>query len=159
MNTNIHFWPYLSEIFFEWEIFQKNFVEKIKGPILCSIMVFFLNHAFYDTMWKNIVEPDWLQFIWCVYIACWIPKATNTLSEYVVIFCTAAILTRRRLSISYVHTLPVMFASGFCHSVDEFRSVYNSFKDLVLLCCLLGLASSRIHNYHPHGVPEMSSQQ
>jgi len=68
-------------------------------------------------------------------------------------------LTRRHLNVPYVRTLPVMFASGFRHSVDEFRSVYNSFKDLVPLCCLLGLASLRIHNYHPHAVPDMSSQQ
>ena len=36
-------------------------------------------------MWKYIIEPDWLQMIWCMYIACSISKATNTLSEYVII--------------------------------------------------------------------------
>ena len=36
-------------------------------------------------MWKNNVEPGRPQMtIWRVRIACWIPKATNTHSEYVI---------------------------------------------------------------------------
>ena len=38
-------------------------------------------------MWKTIVEPDRPQVtIWRMRIACWIPKATNTHSEYVIFF-------------------------------------------------------------------------
>jgi len=37
-------------------------------------------------MWKNIVEPDRLQHtIWRTRIACWVPKARNTNSEYVIL--------------------------------------------------------------------------
>ena len=37
-------------------------------------------------MWKNIVEGDRLQVtIWRMRTACWSLKATNTLSEYVII--------------------------------------------------------------------------
>jgi hypothetical protein len=37
-------------------------------------------------MWKNTVEPDRPQMtIWRMRIACWIPKATNTHSEYVIL--------------------------------------------------------------------------
>jgi len=37
-------------------------------------------------MWKNTVEPDRpLVTIWCIRVACWIPKATNTHSEYVML--------------------------------------------------------------------------
>jgi len=44
------------------------------------------NRAFYEIMWKNIVEPDRTQMtIWRMRIACWIPKATNTHSEYVIL--------------------------------------------------------------------------
>ena len=44
------------------------------------------NRAVYEIMWKNIVDPDRLQVtIWRMRIACWIPKATNTLSEYVIL--------------------------------------------------------------------------
>jgi len=44
----------------------------------------FENRAVYEIMWKNIVQPDRPQMtIWRMPIACWIPKATKTLSEYV----------------------------------------------------------------------------
>jgi len=37
-------------------------------------------------MWKNIVEPDRAQMtIWRMRIECWIPKATNTHSKYVIL--------------------------------------------------------------------------
>ena len=66
-------------------MFHKKVVEKIKTNLLCSI-TFFLNCAVYETMWKHIAEPDLPQMtIWHMHIACWIPKATNTLSEYVII--------------------------------------------------------------------------
>ena len=45
---------------------------------------FFENRSIYQIMWKNIVEPERPQMtIWHMRIACWIPKATNTHSEYV----------------------------------------------------------------------------
>jgi len=38
----------------------------------------------YEIMWKNTVEPNWPQMtVLCMSVACWIPKATNTTSEYV----------------------------------------------------------------------------
>ena len=37
-------------------------------------------------MWKNIVERDRPQMaIWRMRIACWIPKATDTYSQYVIL--------------------------------------------------------------------------
>jgi hypothetical protein len=46
--------------------------------------IIFLNRAVYEIMWKNIVEPDRPQMTICrTRIACWIPKSTNTHSEYV----------------------------------------------------------------------------
>ena len=42
------------------------------------------NRAVYERMWKNIVERGRPQMaIWRMRIACRIPKATNTQSEYV----------------------------------------------------------------------------
>jgi len=39
---------------------------------------------FYETMWRDIVEPDRPQkTIWRMRNAYWMPKATNTHSEYV----------------------------------------------------------------------------
>ena len=43
------------------------------------------NGAVYETMWKNIVQPDRSQMtIRRMRFACWIVKATDTHSEYVI---------------------------------------------------------------------------
>jgi hypothetical protein len=52
-------------------------------------------------MWKNIVKPDRPQTIRGMRIACWLPKATDTHSDYVV--STATMLTRKRLDVTFVH--------------------------------------------------------
>jgi len=45
------------------------------------------NHAVYDLKWNNIVEPGRPQMrVRRIRIACWISKATNTRSEYVLCF-------------------------------------------------------------------------
>jgi hypothetical protein len=56
VKTNTHFWSCLAYFFLKWEIFQTNIVEKIKTRILCWI-TFLENHAVYELMWKNVVEP------------------------------------------------------------------------------------------------------
>jgi len=51
-------------------------------------MTLYENLVAYEIMWKNIVEPDRPQIdniIRCMHIAFWIPKATNTHSEYVIV--------------------------------------------------------------------------
>jgi len=49
---------------------------------VCS---FFLNSAVYEIMWKNIIKRGMTQMtVWGMCIACWIPKATNTHSNYVI---------------------------------------------------------------------------
>ena len=46
---------------------------------------FFENSVVYDITWKNAVQPDRPQMtIWSVSIASWMPKATNTHSEFVI---------------------------------------------------------------------------
>jgi hypothetical protein len=60
-------------------------VEKTKTHILRS-GTFSKILPFYEIMWKNIVEPDRPQMAMeSMCIACWIPKATNTHSEYVIL--------------------------------------------------------------------------
>jgi hypothetical protein len=40
------------------------------------------NHAIYEMMWKNIVDPGRPQMrIWCLSIACWLPKIPTQKSE------------------------------------------------------------------------------
>jgi hypothetical protein len=56
-------------------------VEKIK-----TLFFPLENRAVYEIMWKNTVEPDRPQTaVWRMRFACWIPKATNTHSEYVIL--------------------------------------------------------------------------
>ena len=53
-------------------------------------------------MWKNIVEPDSPQgTIRRMLIACWIPKATNTISEFVTrIVFTVITSARKHLNVT-----------------------------------------------------------
>ena len=53
----------------------------------CLFFIFFFcNRVVYEIMWKNIVEPDGPQMTKRrIRIACWVPKATNTHSEYVIL--------------------------------------------------------------------------
>ena len=69
-------------------MFQTKVVGKIKTHILCSVtsyfFIFFENRAVYMIMWQHMVDRGRQQVtIWRMRIACWIPKATDTHSEYV----------------------------------------------------------------------------
>jgi hypothetical protein len=67
-------------------MFQKDIAEKIATTFLFSITLFRKLVLFYEIMCKNIIEPDRPQMtIRRMRIACWIPKAANTHSEYVVL--------------------------------------------------------------------------
>ena len=50
-------------------------------------LFFFENHAVYEIAWKNIVQPVRSQMttIWRMRVTCWITKATNTHSEFVIL--------------------------------------------------------------------------
>jgi hypothetical protein len=65
-------------------MFQTNVVEKLETHVLYSMTFFSENRAVHEKTWKNILKPDRPQMtIRRVLIACGIPKATNTLSEYI----------------------------------------------------------------------------
>ena len=54
--------------------------------ILNNLFFFSENRALYEIMWTNNVEPGKPQIkIRRMRIACWIPKATNTHSDYVIL--------------------------------------------------------------------------
>jgi hypothetical protein len=77
MNTDIHFLVISRSIFLNEKCSRQKLL-KIKTRILCSV-TFFERCDVYEIMWKNIVEPDRPQMtVWCLRIACWIPKAANT---------------------------------------------------------------------------------
>jgi hypothetical protein len=65
-------------------MFQKEVVEKIKTYHVHKL--FSENRAVYEIMWKNVVQPEGPQMTtWRTRIACWIPEATNTHSESVIV--------------------------------------------------------------------------
>jgi len=80
---------------------------------------FFFNCAIYEIMWKNIVEPDRPQMtIWCMHVASWITKATNTIMIYnTYCFSTATVVARTHLSVMlYVNCLSFFSNSvSFCN--------------------------------------------
>jgi len=69
---------------------QKKIVEKLETAFMFN-KLFFENLAIYEIRWKNIVEQDRPQMkTWCMRIACWIPRATNTHSGCVIIIIIAS---------------------------------------------------------------------
>jgi len=61
--------------------------------------------------WKNIVERDKPQMtIWRMRIACWIPKATNTQSQYVILtaFPLRQLVEQTHLNVT-LHVMGVLF--------------------------------------------------
>jgi len=63
---------------------SEEVVEKIEAYILGSITHFSKNRAVYEVMCKNTVELGRPQIkTWRMRILCWMPKATETYSEYV----------------------------------------------------------------------------
>jgi len=46
--------------------------------------------AVYAIMWKNTVEPGKPQMkVWRMCIVCWIPKSTDTISEFLLFHCNS----------------------------------------------------------------------
>jgi hypothetical protein len=83
----VHLWQYLAELLLEWEMFQTKVVESIKTHILYSKAFSFRKSCrLWDNVEKyvgagqatddNIVRR--MQFV------CWITKATDTHSKYVI---------------------------------------------------------------------------
>jgi len=73
--------------------------------------MFFENPTVNQIMWKNILEPGMPETtIRCMKIACWIPKATNTHSQYVILiaFPLQKWLKERAPQRYVICTLPVL---------------------------------------------------
>jgi hypothetical protein len=92
-------------------MFQTKFVEEIKTH-LCSTNFCPENRVIYEIMWKNMAESDKPQMtVQRMRFACWISKATNTHSEYVIkylLLSSATRVTRMRLNIT-LRILPLLF--------------------------------------------------
>jgi hypothetical protein len=107
-------------------------VEKIKIPILCSTNIFWQS-AIYEIMWKNLVESARPQMtIWHMRIACWIPKATQAHSEYVILI-TFALKHWLHGSASFLYFFILCCLVNFSFSCRDVRW-YHGFLSNVKSC-------------------------
>jgi len=68
------------------KICRTKAVENIKTHILCSITFFPEKCTVYEITWKKYCRPGRAKMkIWRMHSACWILKATNTHSAYVIL--------------------------------------------------------------------------
>ena len=68
---------------------SNKFVEKIKTHILCLINPPPENCTVQEKMWENILQPDRQQTtVRRMHSVCWIPKATNSHSEYAILIAS-----------------------------------------------------------------------
>jgi len=114
MKASVHLWSYLAHCL-EWKMFQTKVVEKIKTHFTFNISFFPLKSC---RLWDNVEKrfragqatDD--NIIWRVGFACWVPKATNTHSDYVILsaFSLQQWLQGRASTLRYT-ALPVLFCS------------------------------------------------
>jgi len=94
---------------------ETNVAARIRTNILCS-MSSSESCALYEIMWKNIVQPDRSQMtIWRMRIACCMPMATNTLSEYVTLiaFPRQKYLHECRSILRYTYIVCLVWLTAF----------------------------------------------
>jgi hypothetical protein len=86
MKTYVHLW-YVSEFFLEWEMFQTKVVQKIKTHILCSITFSRKSYRLWDNVenYGRARQATDDNIIRRMRFACWITKARETHSEYVIL--------------------------------------------------------------------------
>jgi hypothetical protein len=76
---------YLAELLLELETLQTEVVYGKSKHIMFNNF-FSENRAVYEIAWKNMVEPERLQMtLWRMRFSCWISKASNTHSVYVIL--------------------------------------------------------------------------
>jgi hypothetical protein len=83
MKTDKYFSSYLAQFFIQWKISQTKAVEKIKTQILNPTIFFPRKSWRWDNVKKILLSRVGHIKIWRLYIACCVPKATKTHSEYV----------------------------------------------------------------------------
>jgi len=114
------FLPKLHPFFLSKLTFPSKIVEEIKTHVLQSIIFFFENHAVYEIMGKNILEAGRPQMtIWCMHVACWITKVTNTYSVNVILilFQRQQWLRERALILRCMYTACLVRKYNAFHSI------------------------------------------
>jgi len=71
--------------FLQWEMFQTEVVEKFETHILCLVTLFRKPWLLWDNVKKITVEPVRPQTkTWRILISRWVPKSTDTHTEYII---------------------------------------------------------------------------
>jgi hypothetical protein len=99
-------------------MFQTGVVEKVRTYILYSI-IFFVNRAFYEIMWKDVVQSGRPQMtLWRMRFAYWTPKTANTHSVCVILifFPLQQWLLERASILRYTHTACLVLRPFFVTS-------------------------------------------
>jgi hypothetical protein len=121
MKTNIHFLSHLAQ-FFKQNFSHKIFRSDQNKHFMFNIFFFFENRAVVTIMSKIIIEPGRPQRnIRFMRISCWILKATNAHSEYVIptAFPQQKWLHERALTLRYTYIACPVTASLFIVDVDS----------------------------------------
>jgi len=126
MKINIHFWSHLVHFFSEWEIFQTEVVQKLKTHSLCSRNYFYENRAVYKIIWKKestVEQATDDNITRRMRIACWITKAKDIHSEYVMLIAF-------RLQ-QWLHERSTMLRSTYCTCLPYFSWFRNCAQSIV----------------------------
>jgi len=96
MNTDTCFRSYLAKFFSAEEMFRTKVVGE-KNTRFMPNNFFLENLPVYEIMWGNITQPGRQQTTICrMRIACRIPKATDTHSEYVTLYLSTTTTVTQR---------------------------------------------------------------
>jgi hypothetical protein len=86
MNADVYLWYNVAQLVLEWDIIMAEIVDKIKTLILCSIDFFSKSCHLRDNVKKVMHSRDATcdNVIRRMCFVCWIIKARDTHSEYVI---------------------------------------------------------------------------
>jgi len=87
LKTCVDLWSYLAQYFLELEMFQTKVIDKIKTHILCSVTFSRKSCRLWDNV-ERCCRPGQAtddNIKRRMRFACWITKATDTHSEYIIL--------------------------------------------------------------------------
>ena len=99
-------------------------LQRKENIVYVQLFFFSEKRVVYETMWKNILQPDRPHMtIQCMLNACWIPKATNTHSEYVIHIAFSLLQwLRKRISVLLSVYFAVLFRTKMARN-SSFRQI------------------------------------
>jgi hypothetical protein len=137
MKTYVHLW-YLAEFFLEWEIFQTKAVEKIKT--ILRLITFFRKSC---RLWDNVEKYGRARqatgdnIIRRMRFACWITKATDTHSEYVILIAFPRQQWLRERASILRYTYIACLVSLLSLLITEISALWDTVCVSVCLCMSL----------------------